>query len=144
MPAWAINVAIGIVAAVAAVALSVYGILSRPGKRRRWGAARPRSLTRDELAGLRRWQKRNLILFVVVMALLVLTLGLLAIFSPSETAWLAVTLGFAAGAVVGLAHTFSARCPSCGRHLAFENNLVLLRCCAVCGAVLKEGPGGPG
>jgi hypothetical protein len=94
-------------------------------------------LTPEELARLRRWQLRMVVLFVLGMVGL---FGLFAadmVFGLSEVVatWAFVSL-VALSIVAGFVQ-FSERCPRCGYRIGFQSRLVVPEACKKCGARLK-------
>lgn len=95
-------------------------------------------LTREQLEGLRRWQRYMVTSFVTAMVALIglLVLELTVDIPPSFEPYATVIVVLLLGTVAGV--QFSERCPSCGARIGLQSALVLPPCCARCGASFRE------
>jgi hypothetical protein len=132
------SICVSVVGVVAVALLILYRYLSLPSLRKRWEAnpisAQVSSVDRERL---RRWQTRDIALFVTIMISVIvfwpaLGIGLL----PAEA--LVPGYIFLLGlATVVLAHHFALSCPVCGRNIGLQSSLALPRHCEVCRTALR-------
>lgn len=98
-------------------------------------------LSEQDLAELRRWQRRMIQTFAVAMAGLVGVVVLDMVFQPGE-----VVGGMMMGVlliivVVAARIQFGQKCPACGARLGFQTRLLLPRACRKCGVAFQSDPG---
>jgi hypothetical protein len=94
-----------------------------------------RRLTPEELARLRRWERRMIGAFALSMTVLIVVLAL-SVVVLTPTVLLAVPLLLVA---VGSALLqFSARCPYCGANLGLQTRLKLPDACKECGVAFRN------
>jgi hypothetical protein len=109
---------------------------------RRANLVSARPLSEAELQGLRRWQRWNVRLYLIMMVWVVLYSGAYAIPYVFRTTirpefFVAGFLFWIAVVVAGLAHHFWGRCPVCRRRVAFQSSLLLPARCETCGTIFR-------
>jgi hypothetical protein len=132
------SICVSAVGVVAVALLILYRYFSLPSLRRRW-EANPVSpqLSSADHERLRRWQARDMALFVTIMVSVIAFWPALGIGLLPAGALVPGYVFLMGLATVGLAHHFAPSCPVCGRNIGLQSGLALPRHCEVCRTALR-------
>lgn len=104
----------------------------RPGAVRRWRRNPPKPLSDSEITRLRRWQTRNILLFVFFAVIGIADAILTGLRVLNGSLAIIVWFVFILLGITSMGHHFHTRCPNCGMLIGVQGNLLLPKKCQRC------------